>query len=39
MTVTDPAITLQVKDDDEVLEPYSIPVPVTGSSTTTTRPI
>jgi hypothetical protein len=22
MTVTDPAITLQVKDDDEVLEPY-----------------
>jgi hypothetical protein len=23
MTVTDPAITLQVKEDDEVLEPYS----------------
>jgi len=24
MTVTDPAITLQVKEDDEVLEPYRL---------------
>jgi hypothetical protein len=24
MTLTDPAITLQVKEDDEVLEPYRL---------------
>ena len=28
MTVTDPAITLQVKEDDEVLEPYKQRPPV-----------